>query len=138
PVDGSLAVPDHPSVLVIGDMAAATSRGEPVPGVAPAAIQGGRHVAAVIRADLAGRGRPTFRYRDKGSLATIGRSAAVAEFGRFRFAGFFAWVLWWAVHIALLIGFRSRALVLFGWGWSWLTFKRGARLITTGWRPDAP
>lgn len=134
-VDGSLAVPDRPNVFVIGDMAAASSGGEPVPGVAPAATQGAKLVAEAIKADLAGRPRPRFRYRDKGSLATIGRSAAVAEFGRLRFAGFPAWVLWWAVHIALLIGFRSRLLVLFGWGWSWLTFRRGARLITRPWRP---
>ena len=134
-VDGSLAVPGHPNVFVVGDMAAASSGGEPVPGVAPAAVQGGRHVAAAIRADLEGRGRPVFRYRDKGSLATVGRAAAVAEFGRIRLSGFVAWVLWWAVHVALLIGFRSRALVMFGWGWSWLTFKRGARLITTRWSP---
>ncbi|MEM8922464.1 MAG: NAD(P)/FAD-dependent oxidoreductase [Actinomycetota bacterium] len=137
-VDGSLAVPDRPNVFVIGDMAAAISDGEPVPGVAPAATQGAELVADVIKADLAGRPRPAFRYRDKGSLATIGRSAAVAEFGRLRFAGFPAWVLWWAVHIALLIGFRSRLLVLFGWGWSWLTFRRGARLITRAWRPAVP
>ena len=137
PVDGALAVPGHPRILVVGDMAAAVSGGASVPGVAPAAVQGGSHAARVVRADLEGAPRPAFRYRDKGSLATIGRSAAVAEFGRLRFSGFFAWVLWWAVHIALLIGFRSRALVLFGWGWSWLTFKRGARLITTRWRPGA-
>ncbi len=137
PVDGSLAALGHRNVFVIGDMAAATSNGAHVPGVAPAAVQGGRHVAEAIRADLDGRPRPAFRYRDKGSLATVGRAAAVAQFGQLRFGGFFAWVLWWAIHIALLIGFRSRALVMFGWGWSWLTFKRGARLITTRWRPGA-
>ncbi len=137
PVDSSLASLEHRNVFVIGDMAAATSDGHAVPGVAPAAVQGGRHVAEAIRADLAGVARPEFRYRDKGSLATVGRAAAVAQFGRLRFAGFLAWVLWWAVHIALLIGFRSRVLVLFGWGWSWLTFKRGARLITTRWSPEA-
>ncbi len=136
PVDASLAALGHDNVFVIGDMAAATSNGDDVPGVAPAAVQGGRHVAEAIRADLDGRPRPTFRYRDKGSLATIGRAAAVAQFGRLRFAGFLAWVLWWAIHIALLIGFRSRAMVLFGWGWSWLTFKRGARLITSRWSPE--
>ena len=135
PVDRSLATLEHRNIFVVGDMAATACDGIPVPGVAPAAIQGGRHAAKAIRADLAGHSRPVFRYRDKGSLATIGRTAAVAEFGHLRFSGFFAWVLWWAIHIALLIGFRSRALVLFGWGWSWLTFKRGARLITTGWTP---
>ncbi len=135
PVDGSLAVAGRPEVFVVGDMAAATSDGEPVPGVAPAATQGGRLAAEAIKADLEGRRRPTFRYRDKGSLATVGRSAAVAQFGALRFGGFAAWVLWWAVHIALLIGFRNRVLVLFSWGWSWLTFRRGARLITGDWTP---
>ncbi|MEO1065245.1 MAG: NAD(P)/FAD-dependent oxidoreductase [Actinomycetota bacterium] len=138
-VDEHLAVPGHPEILVIGDQAASTTkRGRAVPGVAPAAVQGGKHAAEVVRADLAGKQRPTFRYRDKGSLATIGRSAAVADFGRLRFSGFPAWVLWWAVHVLFLIGFRSRALVMFGWGWSYLTFQRGARLITGKWRATQP
>ncbi len=134
-VGEDLAIAGHSEVFVIGDLAAATSDGEPVPGVAPAAVQGGNHAAACIRADLAQTSRPRFAYKDKGSLATIGRKAAVAEFGKLRFAGLPAWVLWWAVHIALLIGFRSRTLVMFSWGWSWLTFKRGARLITGAWAP---
>lgn len=140
PVDESLSLAEagRPNVFVIGDMAAARSEGAPVPGVAPAAVQGAATAVGAILADLQGSDRPRFRYRDKGSLATIGRSAAVAEFGPLRLSGFAAWVLWWAVHIALLIGFRSRALVLFSWGWSWATFRRGARLITTPWRPEAP
>lgn len=130
-VEPDLSLPDHPEVLVVGDLAAVTTAdGTPVPGVAPAAMQGGRHAADVIRADLAAKQRPRFRYRDKGSLATVGRSAAVAHFGGFRMAGFWAWVAWWAVHIFYLIGFRNRLLVMFGWAWSWLTFRRGARLIT--------
>ena len=137
PVDASLAVSNVDDIFAIGDMAAVTSDDKPVPGVAPAAIQGAQHVAKVIRADLARQARPAFRYFDKGSLATIGRSAAVAEFGPVKFSGFLAWVLWWAVHILLLIGFRSRAIVMFSWGWSWLTFRRGARLITSRWRPGA-
>ncbi|MEM9517045.1 MAG: NAD(P)/FAD-dependent oxidoreductase [Actinomycetota bacterium] len=137
PVDDALAVDNIDGVFAIGDMAAVVSDNKPVPGVAPAAIQGARHVAKAIEADLASQPRPAFRYLDKGSLATIGRSAAVAEFGPIKFSGFFAWVLWWAVHILLLIGFRSRALVMFSWGWSWLTFRRGARLITSRWRPGA-
>jgi len=135
PVEPDLSLAGHPEVLVIGDLAAATSRGRPVPGVAPAAVQAGAHAAQVVEADLAGRERPTFRYRDKGSLATIGRSRAVADFGRIRLSGFVAWVMWWAIHIAFLIGFRSRILVMFGWGWAWLTFQRGARLITSRWHP---
>jgi NADH dehydrogenase len=133
-VEPDLSVPDHPEILVVGDLAAVDQpNGNPVPGVAPAAMQGGRHAAAVIRADLEGRSRPTFRYRDKGSLATIGRSSAVADFGRYgRFSGFPAWVLWWLIHLLYLIGFRSRVLVWFGWAWQWITFQRGARLITGG------
>ncbi len=137
PVDGSLAVPGLDRVFVIGDMAAATSDGKPVPGVAPAATQGAEIAVKSIRADLDGAPRPTFRYLDKGSLATIGRSRAVAEFGPIRFAGFIAWVLWWAVHIALLVGFPNRVAVMASWGWNWLTYKRGARLITSRWRPGA-
>lgn len=143
-VDESLAVPGHPEVFVVGDLAAAKCGERAVPGVAPAAIQGGRHVAAAIKAALRGRPRPTFRYRDKGSLATIGRARAVAEIGRFRFRGFVAWFAWMAIHIAFLIGFRSRLFVMLSWMGSYLTFRRGARLITgaplgdgTGWNCGA-
>lgn len=134
-VTAQLTVPGRPEVFVIGDMAAATTRGEPVPGVAPAAMQGGQHVARCVAADLTGEARPSFTYRDKGSLATIGRSAAVLEIGRIRMAGLVAWIAWWALHIALLIGFRSRVWVFFGWAWNWITHRSGARLITTPWRP---
>lgn len=134
-VTAQLTVPGRPEVFVVGDMAAATTRGEPVPGVAPAAMQGGQHVARCVAADLTGEARPTFTYRDKGSLATIGRSAAVLEIGRIRMAGLVAWIAWWALHIALLIGFRSRVWVFFGWAWNWITHRSGARLITTPWRP---
>jgi NADH:ubiquinone reductase (H+-translocating) len=139
-VEPDLSVPGHPEILVIGDLAAVvTAGGTPVPGVAPAAMQGGRHAAGVVVADLEGRTRPPFRYRDKGSLATIGRSSAVADFGpRLRFSGFPAWVLWWLVHLMYLIGFRSRLLVWFGWAWQWLTFQRGARLITGPPEPRPP
>ena len=138
PVEPDLSVAGHPEILVIGDLAAATSRGEPVPGVAPAAVQAGAHAARVVEADLEGRDRPAFRYRDKGSLATVGRSRAVADFGWIRVSGFVAWVMWWAIHIAYLIGFRSRILVMFGWGWAWLTVQRGVRLITSRWQPRSP
>ena len=90
-----------------------------------------------IRRRLAGRDTVPFRYVDKGALATIGRSAAVADFGRLRFAGFFAWLLWWMVHVFFLISFRNRLLVMFHWAWSWVTFQRGARLIT-GRTPELP
>jgi NADH:ubiquinone reductase (H+-translocating) len=135
-VEPDLSLAGHPEVFVVGDLAAAARKdGEPVPGVAPAAIQGGRHAARQIRRDLAGHAREPFRYRDKGSLATIGRAAAVADFGRFTLSGFPAWLAWWAVHIFFLIGFRSRLLVMFGWIWSYFTFQRGARLITGEVRP---
>ena len=134
-VEADLSLSGHPEVLVIGDLASASSKGGPVPSVAPAATQGGAHAARVVKADLTGHTRPAFRYRHKGSLATIGRSRAVADFGMIRVSGFVAWVMWWAIHIAFLVGFRSRVLVMFGWGWAWLTFQRGARLITAPWRP---
>ena len=126
-----LSVPGHRNLFVVGDLAAATFHGDMVPGVAPAAIQGGRHVAATIRRDLAGERRRPFRYRDKGSLATIGRSSAVADLSpRLRFSGFIAWVLWWAVHIMSLVDLRSKAYVILGWMWQYVTFGRQARLIT--------
>ena len=133
PVGPDLSVGDRPNVFVIGDMARFEQDGEVVPGVAPAAMQGGDHVAASIVADVASEPRPEFRYVDKGTMAAIGRSKAVAQIGRFKFSGFVAWVLWWAVHIALLVGFRSRLFVMLGWGWSWLTRRRGVGLITTKW-----
>ena len=121
-VEPDLSVPDHPEVFVVGDLASV----ENVPGVAPAAMQMGRHAGRVIRA---GQSHP-FRYRDKGSLATIGRARAVADIKGIRFSGFLAWVAWLAVHIFYLIGFRNRFFVLAGWAWHYLTFRRGARIIT--------
>ncbi|MEL6892744.1 MAG: NAD(P)/FAD-dependent oxidoreductase [Actinomycetota bacterium] len=135
-VDESLAVPARTNVFVIGDLAHATSDGEQVPGVAQGALQGGAHAARCIAADLAGERRPVFTYRNKGELATIGRSSAVGVIGRRHLRGWIAWMAWWAVHIVFLIEFRSRLVVLFSWAWSYLTFQRGARLITTAWRPD--
>lgn len=125
-VDDDLSIPGHPEVFVVGDLAAV----EGVPGVAPAAMQMGRFAALTILDDLAGRQRASFRYRNKGSLATIGRARGVADFGRIRFGGFFAWFAWLAVHIFYLIGFRNRFFVLAGWAWHYLSFKRGARIIT--------
>ena len=125
----------HPNVFAIGDMARAASDGTTVPGVAQGAIQGGRHVARAIRADLAGTPRPAFRYRNKGELATIGRSSAVGVIAGRQLSGWVAWMAWWSVHIFFLIDFRSRLLVLINWAWNYLTFRRGARLITGPWRP---
>jgi NADH dehydrogenase len=130
-VEPDLSVPGHPEVFVIGDLAAVHQDDRPVPGVAPAAIQMGRHVARVLRCALDGAPRPPFRYRDKGSFATIGRGKAVGALpGGLHLWGVPAWLAWLAIHIAFLIGFRSRALVLFQWAYSYVTFRRGARLIT--------
>lgn len=125
-VEPDLSLSDHPEIFVIGDLASIPD----VPGVAPAAMQQGRHVARQIIADRAGRPRTPFRYRDKGSLATIGRARAVADIGPLRFSGYPAWVAWLAIHIFFLIGFRNRLLVLISWSWNYLTFRRGARIIT--------
>lgn len=125
-----LTIPGHSNVYVIGDLALLTQDGAPVPGVAPAAIQEGRHAAVNIMRTLKGGARKPFRYVDKGSLATIGRARAVADFGFFKLSGFFAWIAWFAIHIFFLIGFRNRFVVFFQWAWSYLTYERGARLIT--------
>ena len=129
-VEPDLSIPGHAEVFVVGDLAAARSEGEEVPGMAQGAIQGGRHVAANIRRALAGEPPARFRYRDKGTMATIGRAAAVVDAGAVKLSGFWAWMFWWLVHVMFLIGFRNRLLVLFGWAWSYVTFQRGARLIT--------
>jgi NADH:ubiquinone reductase (H+-translocating) len=133
--DGS--VPGEPRVFVLGDAAAFAHdpRHHRLPGIAPVAMQQGRHAARVIRADLAGRPRPPFRYRDNGQLAVIGRGRAVADLGTLRLSGFVAWLAWVVIHIAYLIGFANRMVVLVRWAWSYLTFERGARLITREWRP---
>ena len=125
-------MPGFPEILVLGDMARMEVGGKLVPGVAPAAIQTGQYAAGLIKTRLNGRTPASFRYIDKGSLATIGRNAAVADFGRLRFAGRPAWMAWLAIHIFFLIGFRNRLLVMLEWAFSYLTFNRGARLITTG------
>ncbi len=127
-----LSIPGHREIFVIGDLARMTSDGAQVPGVAQGALQGGKHVGKIISAEAKGASteRPTFRYRDKGNMATIGRASAVVATKRFTLSGLFAWLLWWAVHIMFLVGFKNRVLVMFSWAWNWLTFKRGARLIT--------
>lgn len=138
PVKPDLSLPGHPEVFVIGDLATLKDEhGEMLPGVAPVAIQQGRFVAKLIRQEIesAAKGReaaarPSFHYWDKGSLATIGRAAAVAEFGKIHISGFVAWLSWLFVHILFLIGFRNRLLVFIQWAWSYVTYERGARLIT--------
>ena len=121
----------HPEIFVLGDAAAYVHQGEQIlPGIAPVAIQMGQYAARTIQGDLAGRPRVHFSYWDKGQLAVIGRGRAVADLGRFKFGGFFAWLVWIFVHIFFLIGFRNRLLVLFEWAWAYFTYERGARLIT--------
>jgi NADH dehydrogenase len=122
-----LSIPGHPEVFVIGDLAKMTmADGSQVPGVAQGALQGGKHVAKII----AGGPRAAFRYHDKGNMATVGRAEAIVATKHFTKHGLLAWLLWWAVHIFFLVGFRNRVYMMFHWAWSWLTFKRGARLIT--------
>ena len=134
-VEADCSVPGLREVFVLGDAAAHRHGGAPtVPAVCPAAVQMGLHAAHAILADVAGKPRPAFRYRDKGQLAVIGRGRAVAEIGRIRTGGFIAWLLWIFVHIFFLIGFRNRIVVMFEWAWSYFTFQRGARLITGAWQ----
>jgi NADH dehydrogenase len=158
-VNPDLSLPNHPEVFVIGDLAALNDEsGKMLPGVAPVAILEGRYVAKLIRRELEsgapsfsrssqeGGGfasRPPFHYWDKGSLATIGRSAAIAQFGKIHISGFIAWLAWLFVHILFLIGFQNRVLVFIQWAWSYFTYERGARLITgstslPGWSSTPP
>ena len=129
PVEPDLSVPGHPEIQVIGDAAAVPWRGGTVPGMCPGAMQMGRHAARNVLRATKGEPPLPFAYRDKGSLATIGRSSAVAQLGKLSFTGFFAWVLWVFVHIFYLIGFRNRFVVLFEWAWLYCTRQRGARVI---------
>ena len=130
-VEPDLTIPGHKDVFVIGDLAAVKQRdGTFVPGVAPAAIQEGLHTAYNLDRALEGQPLRAFHYRDKGSLATIGRAAAVADLGKVKLSGFIAWIAWLAIHIFFLIGFRNRFLVITQWAWAYVTRQRGARLIT--------
>jgi len=130
-VQADLTVPDHPRVFAIGDMTSFLHQGgSPLPGTSPVAMQQARHVAHNLMASLRGQPMLPFQYVDKGSMATIGRAAAVAQLGSLKLGGFLAWLLWLAVHIFFLITFRNRFAVLFNWAYSYFTYKRGARLIT--------
>jgi NADH dehydrogenase len=131
-VEPDLTVPGHPEVFVAGDLASARRKnGQPVPGVAPAAIQMGKFAARQIKRTIEGKPREHFEYWDKGSLATIGRSRAVADFpGKIHISGYLAWLSWLFVHLFFLIGFRNRFFVLIEWAWAYITYNHGARLIT--------
>lgn len=130
PITPELTVPGHPEIFVIGDLASLQEDGKPLPGVAPVAMQQGRHAAANIARAVRGEPLVPFRYHDKGSLAVIGRGAGVAAFEKSTWSGAIAWWAWLLVHIFYLIGFRNRVLVLLQWAWAYLAWQRGARLIT--------
>jgi NADH dehydrogenase len=137
-VEPDLTVPGHPDVYAIGDLAAFSHQtGEPLPGLAAVAIQQGPAAAHNVWRTVRGQPRRAFRYRDRGTMATIGRAAAVAELGPLHLSGLVAWVTWLAVHIVLLIGFENRVLVLLQWAWWYFTSERGARLITRAWAAHA-
>ncbi len=130
-IERDLTIPGHKEIFLIGDLATlADAAGKPLPGVAQVAIQQGRHAARNIEAALRGEPLRVFRYRDPGNLAVLGRAAAIADLGRVRLSGYVAWLFWCFVHILYLIGFRNRFIVLFEWAWAYVTWQRGARLIT--------
>jgi NADH:ubiquinone reductase (H+-translocating) len=133
-INSDLSLPGHPNVFAIGDMVSLLQKnGRPVPGVSPAAMQMAKHAAMIIENELDSPGtavRPAFEYFDKGTMATIGRSAAVAHAGPFKFSGFIAWLAWLFVHLVFLVGFRNKIAVLLQWAYSYFAYKRGARIIT--------
>ncbi|HEX3100959.1 MAG TPA: FAD-dependent oxidoreductase, partial [Pyrinomonadaceae bacterium] len=132
-VSPDLSLPDNENIFVIGDMASIKQKnGEPVPGLAPAAMQMGSFAAAMVLADQKGMPRRDFNYVDKGTMATIGRRRAIADIRGWKFSGFIAWLMWTFLHVLLLIGFRNRFAVMFDWAWAYLTRERSARLITGG------
>ncbi|HWC61152.1 MAG TPA: NAD(P)/FAD-dependent oxidoreductase [Verrucomicrobiae bacterium] len=135
-VNPDCSLPGRPEVFAVGDMSILMQKnGKPVPGVSPAAMQEGRHVAKIVEDEIdlgAGRcPRPPFKYWDKGTMATIGRSKAVAEVGRFKFSGLLAWLTWLFVHLVFLVGFRNKIAVMLSWVYSYFAYKRGARIIVT-------
>jgi NADH dehydrogenase len=136
-VEEDLTIPDHPEVQVIGDLANFPHQtSKPLPGVSPVAMQQGRHAAANVLAMIDGRKPQRFWYRDKGSMATIGRNKAVADLNWVHFSGLLAWLSWLFVHIIFLVGFRNRVAVLLQWAWAYLTFNKGARLITRNFQAE--
>ena len=138
-VDLDLTIPGHPEVFVVGDLAACSDPdGRPLPGLAPVALQQGRHAARNILRAMRGQPLAPFRYRDRGTMATIGRAAAVADIRGLRISGFPAWLVWCFIHILWLIGFRNRFAVMFEWGWAYFTRQRSSRLIVGNAPPTVP
>jgi NADH dehydrogenase len=134
-VQPDLTVPGHPEIYVVGDLAAFKQPdGTLLPGIAPVAIQQGQAAGANIWRSIQGQPRRRFHYFDRGTMATIGRAAAVADIRGLHLSGFLAWMAWLVVHIFFLIGFQNRLLVLTQWAWSYLSYERGARLITGAWQ----
>jgi NADH:quinone reductase (non-electrogenic) len=129
-VEPDLSIPRHQEVFVVGDAAAALQDGKLLPGVAQTAMQGARHAAKNILRRLKGQPTTPFIYRDLGSMAIVGRRAAISDLGWIRLSGAMAWLAWLFLHIFMLVGFRNRVVVLFEWAMAYLTFQRGARLIT--------
>src|SRR5262245_40593337 len=130
PVAPDLSLPGHPRVFVVGDAAQVFQDGQPLPGLAPVALQEGRYVGRLIEnREKRKKTPPPFRYFDKGQLATVGRAFAIAQFGKTKLAGFFAWLVWLFVHIFFLIGFENRILVFVQWAWAYFTFERGSRIV---------
>jgi NADH dehydrogenase len=130
PVEPTLALSGHPEIFVVGDLSSLQQDGKPLPGVAQAAMQGGRHAAKNVLRAIQGKPLEPFRYRDYGTMAVIGRGSAVADIGPIKASGFFAWLFWLFLHIFWLIGFRNRIAVMIEWAWSYITMQRGVRLIT--------
>jgi NADH dehydrogenase len=129
-VEPDLTLPGHPEVIALGDMVQVRGQ-DPLPGVAPVAMQMGRYAAKLVRNRLKGGATPAFKYKDKGNLATIGRARAVAELPPgIRVSGFLAWVLWLGIHLFYLVGFQNRVIVFIRWGFNYVTHGRGTRLIT--------
>jgi NADH dehydrogenase len=130
PVEPDLSIAGHPEILVIGDLAAFLQDGRQLPGVAPTAIQQGHYAAKLIRGRLRNEKTKPFRYFDKGSLATIGRNAAVAQIGPLQFSGILAWLAWLFIHLLYIVEFENRLLIAVQWAYDYFTYNRGARLIT--------
>jgi NADH dehydrogenase len=129
-VGQDLTIPGHPEVFVVGDLAAMEQDGHPLPGVAQVAIQQGRHAARAICDAIEGKPHAPFRYRNYGNMATIGRAAAIADFGWLRLSGWPAWLAWLFLHVMKLVGFRNRLAGLLQWSWAYFTYQRSVRLIT--------
>ena len=130
-VEPDLTVPGHPEIFIIGDLANYSHQsGKPLPGTAPVAIQQGRYVAKLIQSRLTGASPPTFRYRDRGNMAIVGRASAVADLGKLQFSGFLAWLAWLFIHLMHLVEFENKVLVFIQWAWYYFSRNRAARLIT--------